>query len=316
VDVSVLIPTYNGRDVLVRLLASLRDAAPAEGLTWEVVVIDNNSPDDTKSAVESFQAGNPLEVNYLFAPEPGKTRALNRGLAEATGTFVAFLDHDVVVAREYLLGLREALRRRPYNVFGGRVQPIWPSPPPAWVSGGKPLQTSRGGVIVHDYGDEPRPYTSEMRMPIGCNFVCRRSLFDAVGLFNIRLGPQPGAQIAGEETDMLRRFQAHGETIFYAPFIRVFHPVDPARLTKAYFRYRYYCHGVTVILANPPDPTLPRLFGVPRFLYRQFLESAASGLWAVCCGRFYTAFDHQLDLWYVVGAMVESRRIARHGVKS
>ena len=108
----------------------------------------------------------------------------------------------------------------------------WPSPPPAWVAGGKPLQTSRGGVIVHDYGDEPRPYTAEMRMPIGCNFACRRSLFKAVGLFNIYLGPQPGAQIAGEETDMLRRFQAHGETVFYAPFIRVFHPVDPARLTK------------------------------------------------------------------------------------
>jgi hypothetical protein len=91
--------------------------------------------------------------------------------------------------------------------------------------GGKPLQTSRGGVIVY----EPRLHTGEMRMPIGCNFVCRRSLFDAVGLFNIHLGPQPGAQIAGEETDMLRRFQARGETIFYAPFIRVFHPVDPAR---------------------------------------------------------------------------------------
>jgi hypothetical protein len=154
-----------------------------------------------------------------------------------------------------------------------------------------------------------------MRMPIGCNFVCRRSLFDAVGLFNIHLGPQPGAQIAGEETDILRRFQAHGETVFYAPFIRVFHPVDPARLTKAYFRYRYFCHGRTVTLANPPDPTLPRLFGVPRFLYRQCLESAASGLWAACRGHFYTAFDHQMDMWYVVGAMVESRRIARDGQK-
>jgi glycosyltransferase involved in cell wall biosynthesis len=314
-DVSVLIPTYNGRELLARLLESLRDAEPADGFDWEIIVIDNNSTDDTKSVVEAFRTGNRLNVTYIFAPEPGKTRALNRGLSEAAGTFVAFLDHDVVVAHDYVTELRNVIRSRSYNVFGGRVVPTWSAPPPAWVLGGKALQTSRGGVIVHDYGDEPRVYAGDMRLPIGCNFVCRRSLFDEVGLFNINLGPRPGAQIAGEETDLFRRLQAHGEAILYAPSIRVFHPVDPARLTKSYFRYRYFCHGRGVILVKPPASNLPRLFGVPRFLYRLLLESAGSGLWAVCRGDSYAAFDHQLDMWYAVGAIVESRRAARSGPK-
>src|SRR5260370_19870424 len=120
-DVTVLIPTYNGREVLARLLESLRNAEPTDGFDWEIIVIDNNSPDDTKSVVESFRTGNRLDVTYIFAPEPGKTRALNRGLLEATGMFVAFLDHDVVVAPNYVTGLREAIRSQPYNVFGGRV---------------------------------------------------------------------------------------------------------------------------------------------------------------------------------------------------
>lgn len=313
-DVSILIPTYKGRDVLGRLLQSLRDAEPADGLKWEIIVIDNNSPDDTKSVIESFRASGRLDVACIFEPEPGKTRALNRGLAEAAGTFVAFLDHDAVVARDYLVELHKAIRTQPYNVFGGRVIPVWPCTPPAWATGGKPLQTSRGGVIVHDYGDEPRPYTSGMALPVGCNFICRRTLFDAVGQFNVHLGPRPGAPIAGEETDMLWRIQARGETILYTPSIQIFHPVDPARLTKPYLRYRYFCDGRTVARINPQEPNMPTLFGARRFLFRQLLESAARGLWAACRGDAYMAFEWQLDVWYVLGSIYESRHIARKGL--
>ena len=314
VDVSILIPTYNGRDVLARLLQSLRDAEPAQGFKWEIIVIDNNSPDDTKSVIESFRASGQLDVACVFEPEPGKTRALNRGLAEAAGTFVAFLDHDAVVERDYLVELHKAIRTQPYNVFGGRVIPVWPSTPPAWVTGGKRLQTSWGGVIVHDYGDKPLPYTSGMALPVGCNFICRRTLFDAVGQFNVHLGPRPGAAIAGEETELLWRIQALGETILYTPSIQVFHPVDPARLSKSYLRYRYFCDGRTVARINPADPTMPTFFGVRRFLFRQILESAAKGLWAACRGDQLTAFYCQLDVCYVLGSIYESRHAARKGL--
>jgi glucosyl-dolichyl phosphate glucuronosyltransferase len=309
-DVSILIPTYNGRDVLARLLQSLRDAEPVEGFKWEIIVIDNNSPDDTKSVIESFRARGRLDLARVFEPEPGKTRALNRGLAEAAGTFVAFLDHDVVVAPDYLVALDKAIRTQPYNVFGGRVIPAWPSTPPAWITHGKRLQTSWGGVIAHDYGDDPLPYTTGMALPVGCNFICRRDLFDAVGQFNVELGPRPGAQIAGEETEILWRIQARGEAILYTPSIQVLHPVDPERLTKSYLRYRYFCDGRTVARINPHDPAMRTLFGVRRFLFRQLLQSAAQGLWAACRGDAYTAFHFQLDVYYVLGSIYESRRIA------
>jgi hypothetical protein len=135
-----------------------------------------------------------------------------------------------------------------------------------------------------------------------------------VGQFNVHLGPRPGAQIAGEETDLLGRTQARGETILYTPSIQVFHPVDPARLTKSYLRYRYFCDGRTVARINPPDPTIPTLFGVRRFLFRQLLESAAQGLWAACHGDNHRAFNHQLDVWYALGSIRESWHIARKGL--
>lgn len=313
-DVTILIPTYDGREVLTRLLQSLVTASRPDGFDWNVIVVDNNSADDTKAVVASFQEWLPM-LSYLFEGRPGKCRALNRGLEECLGRFVAFLDHDVVVAPDYLVGLRDTLRDSAHNVFGGRVLARWTSPPPHWITGGSVLRTSRGGIIAHDYGAAPLRYSHEMRLPVGCNFFCRRSLFDRVGLFNVHLGPRPGAQIAGEESDVLRRFQAIGETILYTPAVTVIHPVDPARATKSYFRYRLFCDGRVVCRASLGQADVPTLLGVPRYLYRALAESAGRALLAAARLDRYHAFDHQLDMWYALGSIYEYRRIARRGLE-
>ncbi len=314
-DVTILIPTYRGYDVLGRLLASVAAACPAPGLEWNAIVIDNNSPDNTKGTVEAFQSTSIPRIDYVFEPRAGKCRALNRGLEEATGTFVAFLDHDVVVSPGYFVGLRDTLREHPYNAFGGRVLPHWPGKPPRWVTGERPFRNSRGGVIAHDYGDTPKPYGPEMRLPVGCNFVCRRSVFSTVGLFNVHLGPRPGAQLAGEESDLLLRLRAAGEAILYAPGVAVVHPVDPERLTKAYFRYRLFCDGRTGCRMSLLNFQGPIVLGIPRYLYRHLIEFGARLVAAAGRGDYYDAFDRQLDIYYTLGTIYEFRRMKRRGIR-
>ncbi len=314
-DVTLLIPAYNGRESLSRLLTTLAAAHPAENFMWDAIVVDNNSADDTKDVVATFQEHSLPMLRYVFEARPGKCRALNRGLEYTTGDFVAFLDHDVVLDPDYFVALGNTIRSYPYNVFGGRVVPLWSSPAPAWLTDGTPLRTSRGGVVAHDYGDTPRLYDPTMRLPIGCNFFCRRSLFDIVGLFNVHLGPRPGIQMAGEENDILRRFEARGERIFYAPSVTVFHPVDPRRITKSYFRYRLFCYGRGVCRASVGQSQSPTLFNVPLHLYRRLIQSAGRGLLAACQGDSYRAFDCQLDVCYTLGSIYEFRRIARRGIE-
>ncbi len=308
-DLTVVVPTRNRPVLLGRMLQSLEKAQPPD-LRWEVVVVDNNSDPRQRELNLEVVGSAKLCLRHFLELVPGQSAALNRGIGESRGNVVAFLDDDITVHEDYLVGIQETIGTFSSNVFGGRVLPAWLNPPPDWVTGGQPLRTSRGPIVVHDYGDRPCPYDDEMRLPVGCNFFCRRRLFERYGLFDVRLGP--GARrgiLGGGETDLLRRFRAAGETIVYSPLVVVNHPVVPERMTKRYFRYRFFCAGRSVpYLATQ---LFPSVFGVPRYLCRLLGATAGRGLLALASGQSRRAFDLQLEVCEVLGAMYEYRRVWR-----
>lgn len=308
-DLSVVIPTHDRPDLLGRTLASLEAAKPC-GLSWEVVVVLNSTPPGLRRAYEEAMTRGPAVVRCLEEATQGKCRALNAGIRAARGRMVAFLDDDVVVRPEYLLGIEEALTDPGYRVFGGRVFPVWTVPPPPWATGEGPLTTSRGPIVAHDYGEAPRPYRPGMYRPVGCNFVCERVLFERHGYFDVRLGPGSGkGHMGGEESQLLRRFQAGGERILYVPRVAVDHPVDPERVTKRYFRYRMFCSGRSAPYLAGRTYTL--VCGVPRHLYRKLATAFGRSLVAFLRGQSVVAFDHQLSFCRYLGAAYEYRRLAR-----
>src|SRR5947199_7501016 len=90
---SVVIPTYNRAAELRETLASLaKITSPG---TWEVVVVDNNSPDTTRRVVTEAATNFPVELRYLFEPQVGRSAALNAGIKAAHGKIVATTDDDV-----------------------------------------------------------------------------------------------------------------------------------------------------------------------------------------------------------------------------
>ena len=122
---SVVIATYNRAADLRQTLASLAGLRP-DG-PWEVIVVDNNSPDDTRAVVEQAAATFPVELRYLFEREQGRSPALNTGIRAARGDIIATTDDDVRVPADWLnraaeglraVGLR--LRRRPRAADLGR----------------------------------------------------------------------------------------------------------------------------------------------------------------------------------------------------
>jgi glycosyltransferase involved in cell wall biosynthesis len=109
-DLSILVPTYNRPDFLIRLLRSLEGAKPGD-LEWELLVVDNNSAADRFAAIQAALAESPLPARLLSEPTPGKSRALNTAIRAARGRLVAFLDHDVSVHPGYLVGVQEECSR-------------------------------------------------------------------------------------------------------------------------------------------------------------------------------------------------------------
>src|SRR5678815_492050 len=108
-DISVVISTYNRASVLPAAIESiLRQNAPE--VNYELIVVDNNSTDDTRQVVESFSNRN---VRYVFEAKQGPSHGRNAGIANARGRIIAFTDDDVRPAADWLSNIKRAFDNNP-----------------------------------------------------------------------------------------------------------------------------------------------------------------------------------------------------------
>ncbi len=124
--VSVVVATYRRADRLPALLAAL-DAQTLPASDYEVIVIENASPDDTSEVLESLRAGfrGNLRILHMDA-NAGPAPARNVGIAAATAPIIAFTDDDCIPEPDWLeAGLRTMVDR--VGVAQGRTLPAGPT---------------------------------------------------------------------------------------------------------------------------------------------------------------------------------------------
>ena len=308
---SVVIATYNRaadlRDTLVSL-SGLRPAAP-----WEVVVVDNNSSDDTRAVVERAALSFPAPLRYVFEREQGRSPALNAGIRLAQGDVIVTTDDDVRVESDWLDCAREGLERLGADYVGGRVLPIWGGPRPPWLPdhGGKHWAV----IALLDYGSAPLEFGA--RVPLGVNMAFRRAAFDRAGLLDPNTGRKAGTLLGQEVREWCIRARAAGLRGFYVPEMAVQHIIPASRLNKAYFRRWFYWRGISramlyekagLDMEAPERTTLdfrtvPHVFGVPRYLYRKALASITNWIVATFRRDAFAAFDHELWVWFFAGIL-------------
>jgi glycosyltransferase involved in cell wall biosynthesis len=306
---SIVIATYKRAADLRETLSSLATLQP-DG-PWEVIVVDNNSPDDTRAVVEQAARTFPVELRYLFEREQGRSPALNSGIRAARGEIVATTDDDVRVPADWLNRAAEGLERLHCDYVGGRVLPIWGGPRPVWLP-------NRGGkqwavIALLDYGSQPIEFGA--RVPLGVNMAFRRNAFDTAGLFDPNTGRKAGTLLGQEVREWCIRARAAGVRGFYVPDMWLEHIIPADRLCKAYFRRWFYWRGISramlydragLDMEAPERTTLdfskvPHIAGVPRYLYRKALSSAAAWLRETLKRDLVAAFDHEVWLWFFAG---------------
>ena len=96
-DISIIICTYNRSESLKRTLQSLKEMSVSDDIEWELLIVDNNSTDNTREAVNDFTKTSGLNCRYVFESKQGLSNARNRGVKEACGEIIAFTDDDVIV---------------------------------------------------------------------------------------------------------------------------------------------------------------------------------------------------------------------------
>ena len=323
IHATVLIPTFNRAARLHETLTSVARLRTSDALTWEVLVIDNNSTDDTRTLVMKHAAVFPVPLRYVFEARQGRSSALNAGIEAARGAALAFTDDDVWVADGWLdAAVTPLLREDDVAYTGGPVRPIWEAPPPPW------LDLTRGDlwgtIAIQDHGDVAAGYEEMRRVPLGANMAVRRDVFKAVGGFRVDLGRSRGRVVMGQEVpEWLIRARRAGFTGRYVPAMVVHHHVPAARLTRRYFRRWWFGKGISRAALEQMQPltdfgvdlrTTPHLFGVPRYMYGTLARDVVSWMWNTVRGRKAAAFRHAMGVAYFAG-YCGARWRARHSTE-
>src|SRR3954452_15122427 len=98
---SVVIPTFNRARLLGETLDRIAQLRPSLA-AWDVIVVDNNSTDETRASVEQRQESFPVPLHYVFEPRQGRSWALNAGVEASAAPILVFTDDDVLVGDEWL----------------------------------------------------------------------------------------------------------------------------------------------------------------------------------------------------------------------
>jgi len=250
--VSVVVCTLDRAAYLRAALDSLVGQA-LPGDSWEVLVVDNGPTDDSAAVARAFEGTLPLR--YLVEPALGLCHARDAGWRAARGRIVAYLDDDAVAEPGWLAAVRDAFVREPRaGVVGGPVRPIWEAPPPPWLS-----EHAARALTIVDWPGGPK-LIPDVRQEwlAGANMAAPRAVLEAVGGFHPRLDRIGRNMLSSGDVFLQQQVLARGWAVAYEPAMAVGHAVTPARLTKRWFRHRYYWQGISDAvmqqIAQAPSP--------------------------------------------------------------
>ncbi len=165
---SVIIPTYNRRDFLPKAVDSVLNQSFKD---LELIVVDDGSTDGTGHMLKNYKDE---RLIYLRQENGGVSRARNRGLEQAMGRYIAFLDSDDWWLKDKLKKTRETIDHNPgYNIF--HTQEKW----------------YRNGQILNQKKKHRKPseYVFKRCLRLCCisisTSVVKRDIFKEVGVFDV-----------------------------------------------------------------------------------------------------------------------------------
>lgn len=220
---SVVVCTFNRVGLLAECLKSLiGQTLPRD--QFEIIVVDNNSGDETNKLVLAWQESYP-SICYVLETRQGVSHARNSGWQRAKGEFVAYIDDDTVAGSDWCEKILQAfttIMPQP-SAVGGVILPRLDKRPPWWFS--EKLEIRSWGESA-GFLDPPDAHFGFS----GANMACPRQLLANFEGFNPKFGMSGGRVWLGEEPDLFMRVYKDYPYFWYDPEIQVKHYVPDAQL--------------------------------------------------------------------------------------
>jgi glycosyltransferase involved in cell wall biosynthesis len=271
---SVIIPTRNRCESLDRLFNALsRQTLKSD--YYEIILIDNGSSDNTQNIFRKWN-NTFTHISYYYQSSPGLHIGRHKGLHEAKGNVLVYIDDDIEPFETWLEAIQTSFENKEIVLVGGKCLPKYETPPPQWISKLWEPDTNGNRIFGYlsliDLGDDII-YTSPYNI-FGCNFSIRKSNLLEIGGFHPDAMPQELIRFRGDgETYVSNVIQSKGYKTLYNPRASVYHWVPKKRMTIEYFCQRAYnqgisdsytkirhLHGLDILPCPSDNPALPRSF--------------------------------------------------------
>jgi glycosyltransferase involved in cell wall biosynthesis len=299
-DISVVVTTYNRCGLLNAAVKNLL-SQEAPGIRYEVIIVDNNSTDETRQTVESFIHRGHSNLRYVFEPRQGISHGRNAGINSARAPIIAFTDDDVRVSKNWLANIKKAFdEHSEVDFVGGKILPDWPHEPPSWLT-----HDHWWPLALLDRGEEAFYVNAANPLVLPtANAAFRRDVFSRVGLFSPEFSGR-------EDAELILRLWREGRQGLYEPAIIATADVEPTRMTKAYHHRWNYTTGrfnsmMRLAESMGRDGSLldkqlnfRTIFGVPLYIYRQLISEGFH--WCHTFSQESKHLQHENQIYYLVG---------------
>ncbi len=232
-DFTIAIPTYNGENRLPKLLERLKQQLDTESFTWEIIVIDNNSHDNTSEVVKNYQTNwlESINLQYCFEEKQGAAFARQKAIREAKSKWVGFLDDDILPAFDWVAtAYKFSQEYDRVGAYGGQIHGDFEVEPP------ENFQRIASFLALRERGSQPHLYDpNNLSLPPSAAWVVNREAWlNCVPSSPSLSGRTKNSMVQGDDYEPLLYLHKNGWEIWYNPAMVVKHEIPRQRLERNY----------------------------------------------------------------------------------
>lgn len=303
--ITIVICTYNRADILKITLPYFDALKIPEHVSLEVIIINNNSNDETEACVKDFikKSQSDIRYSYFFESNQGLSHARNAGYKKASGEYIAYLDDECIVPEDWLeVAVKDIKLAYPAFLGGPYYGKFLPGRTNTWY------KESFGDSYILQYAVPDGPLID--RYLSGGNLIIRRDVFDKIGLFDSELG-MSGKKISyGEEQDFQKRLKQEfpDEVIYYDSSLFVWHLIRDEKISLPRLFTEALIRGQSS--AKEKDFSWLQIMISPLLLIAVIARALSSALWSFIKSLFSEEHfltllhqDYKNRTWRDIGAV-------------
>lgn len=238
--ISVIIATFNRAKNLRYFLDRLENHLTLSGLPLEIVLVDNNSSDQTPEILASYKTRSQLPVRTVREARQGSNHARNAGIQTAKGELLVFTDDDVAFSEGWIGDLVEYMDTHPScDVVTGSITPRFEVPRPLWLTDDiLPLYG------YQNFGDKSTDIHFPS-FPVEMNMAIRAHVFTRYGGFDTSISRDDKTLMSNDGKLFFYHLSKKAAVVRYIPGAHLYHLIPTDRLTVKWVLRRSFWQGVS-----------------------------------------------------------------------